>query len=287
MSQQNRHKDGWGPLAGAGGDGGHPERQRRWSVLRAAALYSAAVVLILAGAGCGAAAPAGSASPGASTTTAVAGRTQTPVAGATPAATAVASRTQTPAASTTPAATAVAGRTQTPAGAATLPAIAMQPAGVRTNVRDVDLIIDAVLANDIDARRELLAYVVTPCTTAQGMGGPPKCLPGEVNGTPVEVFPFLGEEGEHVRRAAIDRILQFAVEGLYGVYRVPGSAFRAEYWPAGTYGLIFVAKGLQRQATILVTDGKIVRIELSRQERWPGKDTPGIDWLLPPVSSQP
>ena len=150
---------------------------------------------------------------------------------------------------------------------------------------DVDHIIDVVLANDVEARRKLIAYITTPCTTAQGMGGPPKCAPGEANGTQVEVFPFLGEEGEHLRPQAIDRILQFTVEGLYGVYRVPDSAFRAEYWPAGRYGLIFVATGLQRQATVFADDGRIVRLELSRQERWPGKDTQGLEWLLPPPAA--
>ena len=172
-----------------------------------------------------------------------------------------------------------------PVAGQTPPPIAVQPAGARTNIKDVDLIIDAVLANDLEARRKLIAYIMTPCTTAQGAGGPPKCAPGETNGTRVEVFPFLGEEGEHIRRPAIDRILQFSVTGLYGVYRVPDSAFRAEYWPAGKYALVFVATGLQRQATVFVEDGKIVRLELSRQERWLRGDAPGIDWLLAPVGA--
>ena len=53
----------------------------------------------------------------------------------------------------------------------------------------VTRLIDAVSADDAAALASLLQFVHTPCTTAQGAGGPPKCgnLPA---GTAVEVMPI-------------------------------------------------------------------------------------------------
>lgn len=264
-----------------------PRLARCAPVVHAAALFSVAVALLLGSASCGAATPTRSLPPGASPATTVAGGIQTSTATATPAPIATPQPSTAAPVATRPSGPGPASPTAAPVAPSPFAnppraPIAVQPAGARSGVQDVDLLIDAVLVNNLEARRRLIAYTITPCTTAQGMGGPPKCAPGEANGAPVEVFPFLGEEGEHIRPPAIDRILQFAVEGLYAVYRVPESAFRAEYWPAGAYAIIFLATGLQRQATVFVTNGKIVRLELSRQERWPGKDTRGIEWLLPP-----
>jgi len=119
----------------------------------------------------------------------------------------------------------------------------VHPPDTRTGIEEVDAIIDAIVAGGIDARRELVQYTTTGCTTALGLGGPPKCESGEAEGTLVEVFPFLRAEGEYVRRESIDRVLRFAVEGLYAVYRVPDDAYEEEYWPAGEYGIVFTREG--------------------------------------------
>ena len=69
----------------------------------------------------------------------------------------------------------------------------------RTGIEDVDAIIDAILSGDIEARRALVQYTTSACTTADGLGGPPKCKPDEADGTLVKAFPVLGSEGHHVR----------------------------------------------------------------------------------------
>ncbi len=191
--------------------------------------------------------------------------------------------------------------TATPVRAPTAPAVsptvapgqlpALQPAGAATGIADLDAVIKAVLGNSLDAKRKLVRYVTTPCTTAQGAGGPPKCAAGEANNTPVEVFPFVAAEGEFVRHDAIDRVLQFTVEGLYGVYRVPDSAFRAAYWPAGQYAAVFVEKGVKGQQvtevvqTIVYVEGSaIVRLRRTPfAEPWPPQEAVGAQWVLPPV----
>jgi hypothetical protein len=147
------------------------------------------------------------------------------------------------------------------------PTTEVHPADTRTGIADVDNVIDAILSNDIEARRALVHYTVTPCTTAPGLGGPPKCHEGEADGTPVEVFPILESEGHHVRRDSIDRGLGFMVEGLYAVFRVPDDAFEEDYWPAGEYGLVFIRKdmpeGMNFPVTVLVENGQIVRLDFN------------------------
>jgi hypothetical protein len=176
-----------------------------------------------------------------------------------------------------------------------LPVPAVHPATVRSGVPEVDAVIQAFLGSDLGGRRRLVRYLTTPCTTAQGSGGPPKCAAGEANGALVTVFPLLGAEGEFVRPDAIDRVLQFEVDGLYGVYRVPASAYRETYWPAGQYGIVFVCKedlpankGMRQQAVVYVESGGIVRIARSPlRAAWPPDDAAGGTWALAPVGGTP
>ena len=54
--------------------------------------------------------------------------------------------------------------TQTPS----LPAI--HPAGARTGIAHVDSVIGAFLSTSVEARRALVRFLTTPCTTARGPG---------------------------------------------------------------------------------------------------------------------
>jgi hypothetical protein len=146
----------------------------------------------------------------------------------------------------------------------------LYPPDIRTGDAALDAVLAAALANDTETLKSLLRYTVTACTTAQGAGGPPKCLSGERDGSLVEVFPVLGEEGEHVRRANIDAFLDLQIVGLYAIYQVPADAPAEDYWPAGDYALVFQGGGLQTSITLLVEDGAIVRI--NRLRRTPAED---------------
>ncbi len=92
----------------------------------------------------------------------------------------------------------------------------------------MDAIIDAILNGDIQTRRALVHYTTSACTTADGLGGPPKCEPDEADGTLVQTFPILGSEGHPIRPEAIEEALGFAVDGLYAVYYVPEDAYETE-----------------------------------------------------------
>lgn len=132
--------------------------------------------------------------------------------------------------------------------------IPTHPPSARTKIPAVDRVIEAALSGDSAALRGLMRFITTPCTTAEGLGGPPKCAAGEADGTAVEVFPVGGPEGTFVRAAEADGLLPLKVAGLYGVYRVPADAYREEYWPAGEYGVVFAR-----------TDGSFVVVLVSRE----------------------
>ncbi|MCK5429309.1 MAG: hypothetical protein KAI94_07550 [Anaerolineales bacterium] len=139
--------------------------------------------------------------------------------------------------------------------------IPVSPAATRTGIEEVDRLVEAILSNQVDARRALVHFAEVGCTTADGLGGPPKCEPAEQDGTPVEVLPILGTEGHHVRRASIDRALSFNVEGLYAIYLVPEDVWQDESYPAGEYGLVFILFDNPFPMTVHVKEGGIVRLD--------------------------
>jgi hypothetical protein len=130
----------------------------------------------------------------------------------------------------------------------------------RTGIAEVDRAIDGVLNADRDSLRALVHFLTTPCTNRQGLGGPPKCNPGETEGTPVEVFPVGGVEGSFARRVDIDRLLQISVTGLYAVYEAPAAAYQEDYWPAGDYGVAFLRPDNSFLIAIVGPNG-IVRLD--------------------------
>ena len=88
----------------------------------------------------------------------------------------------------------------------------------------LDAIIDATLADEVEALREMVRYTTTGCTHQSGLGGPPKCAPEQQEGTLVEVLPLLGSEGTFARRDGIESVFPLGVKQLYAVFRVPDEA---------------------------------------------------------------
>lgn len=64
------------------------------------------------------------------------------------------------------------------------------PHDTLTGDPEIDGVIDAVMRPDIEARVELVRTIHYPCTTGDGLGGPPKCQDEEVDGTMVAAFPL-------------------------------------------------------------------------------------------------
>ncbi len=114
-------------------------------------------------------------------------------------------------------------------------------------------------------RISLVQYVTTACTTADGFGGPPKCLGGEEDGTIVQAFPISDTEGYFLRPGEIAGAFEFTVEGLYAVYRPNTGVDPEEYWPTGEYALLFEREinNMSQPVIVFVDDGKIVRLAFS------------------------
>ncbi len=179
-----------------------------------------------------------------------------------------------------------AGATATPAG---VPAV--QPVGARTGIVQVDNVVDAFLGSSLDARLRLVRFLTTPCTTARGLGGPPKCEAGQADGTPVEVFPHQTGEGGYATRATIEGALTFTVTGLYGVYRVPPASTRYDYYPAGDYAIVFTRDPgrMSRLTPVLqvivhVENGAVVALDRTPYVAdWPPFEAAPAQWVLPPL----
>lgn len=137
----------------------------------------------------------------------------------------------------------------------------LHPPDVRTGDPALDAVIDAVLAHDVTARRELTRLTVVGCTHADGLGGPPKCREDETEGAPLEVLPILGGEGHHTRVEDLDQALSFQVEGLYAVFELADTVYDSDDFPAGEVGLLFLQSGPPFPLTVHVAGGAIVRLD--------------------------
>lgn len=131
----------------------------------------------------------------------------------------------------------------------------------------MDAILAAVESGDPQKLRDLIRFTTVGCTKTDGLGGPPKCQDDEVEGTLVEVLPFLGSEGHFLRKADIMNFSGVNAVGVYAVYKVSNAAFSEGAYPAGEYAVVFISQENQPDIVVQIRAG-IVR----------------IDYLFPPIS---
>lgn len=141
------------------------------------------------------------------------------------------------------------------------------PLSTRTGIADIDAVLTAVESGDSQELRDLVRFTTVACTTAEGLGGPPKCRGNETDGTLVHVLPFIGSEGSFLRESELSSFPGVKVIGLYAVYSVSASAYSEEAYPAGEYAVAFKAGENQPSVVIQIQNG-IVR----------------MDFLYPPTS---
>jgi hypothetical protein len=156
--------------------------------------------------------------------------------------------------------------------------------GSATGVGELDVIIGAAVSGDPVALVPYFEYTRALCTTEQGLGGPPKCLPGEHDGAPVNVLPFLGPgEGSFVREIDAPTWVGPRLTHLYAAYAVTDAAYSEEYYPAGDFALVFARdEASPASVTLQVTAGRIVRIDYGAG--WPPQIPPDSveQYLVPP-----
>jgi hypothetical protein len=121
--------------------------------------------------------------------------------------------------------------------------------------------------------RSLIQFTDTKCTTADGLGGPPKCREGEAEGTPVEVLPIFGPEGHFFHKEDIEDWTGIKAVGLYAVYEVSSEAVSEPDYPAGRYAVMFLDQENQGVTSLRVDNGRIVRVDYildGSPETWNG-----------------
>lgn len=135
------------------------------------------------------------------------------------------------------------------------------PLSTRIGIADIDVILAAVESEDFQQVHDLLHFITVACTTADGLGGPPKCQENEADGAVIEVFPFLGTEGSFLRKAEMSNFPGLNVAGLYAIYKMAKSAYSTDAYPAGEYAIMFVGVQNQTMVVLQISDGGIVRMD--------------------------
>lgn len=89
-----------------------------------------------------------------------------------------------------------------------------------TGMAELDKIIDIVQRGDVNELRSVIKLTETNCTFTEGLGGPPKCLDGEQEGSIVEVLPIIGPEGYFLRKDELENWDGLDISSLFAVYEL-------------------------------------------------------------------
>jgi len=135
------------------------------------------------------------------------------------------------------------------------------PLTTRTGIPAIDNVLAAIESDDPQELSAQIRYTVAPCTTVDGLGGPPKCRDGEPEGTMLEVLPFLGSEGSFIRKSEIGTWNGIGGYSLYAIYRVSENAPVEEYYPSGDYAVLLVSSDGNTALSLRLGNDGIVRVD--------------------------
>ncbi len=181
-------------------------------------------------------------------------------------------------ATSTPTATATARPTPPPT---TTPTLRTYPADTRTNIPEVDAVIEAVLAGDVAALKSLMYFASIPC----GNEVPPwiACEGDEARGTLVEAFLMADCRAMWRRPAEVEDVLRQMVDGDPDLYAVYFADETMGSLPPFGHGVVFMAPD-HRGRTVRVTEEEgIIALFLGCETdpRWALWKHP--DLVLPPL----
>jgi len=148
-----------------------------------------------------------------------------------------------------------------PTQAAVSPVLNYHPLDMKTQIEEVDLVLQAVASGEAQEMRNLFGFTKIACKTVNALGGPPPCQEGEAEGSIVEVLPFLGSEGSYLRKDDINNFPGLNVIGLYAIYKVSDTAYSEANYPAGKYGIMFISPDNLPGVILQVKAGRIIRID--------------------------
>lgn len=128
-------------------------------------------------------------------------------------------------------------------------------------VPHLDELVSAVSSGSTDDLLALVQFSSLPCTRKEGLGGPPKCLADETEGTLVDVLPILGPEGGHIRRSEFSSWPGIGAAQLYAAFRTSEGMYSDEFFPAGEFGVAFLLPDKASVVVFQVTEDGIVRLD--------------------------
>lgn len=134
------------------------------------------------------------------------------------------------------------------------------PSGENT-IPHLDDLVNAVSSGSNEDLLPLIQFSSLPCTKKEGLGGPPKCLATEMEGTLVDVLPILGPEGGHIRRSEFSSWSGVGAPQLYAAFRTSERTYSDEFFPAGEFGVAFLLPDKATVVVFQVTDAGIVRVD--------------------------
>ncbi len=135
------------------------------------------------------------------------------------------------------------------------------PLTARTGIPVIDNVLAAIESDDAQELSAQISYAMAPCTTAEGLGGAPKCRDGEPEGTMLEVLPFLGSEGSFIRKSEISMWNGIGDHSLYAIYRVSENVPVEKYYPPGDYAILLVSSDASTAISLRVGNDGIVRVD--------------------------
>ncbi len=127
----------------------------------------------------------------------------------------------------------------------------------------VNATIAALLDKDTDTLLDLILLNSQPCTTQDGLGGPPKCPPGVNDGTVLSFLPVSGPgEGSHLDPNEVSRVFDYEEPVLFAVVLVQPPEIFDPVFPAGKYAVILHTQPRDFARTFRLNDqGQIIMVE--------------------------
>lgn len=136
----------------------------------------------------------------------------------------------------------------------------------RTGIEEIDNVIAAVASGDRTQLESAIKYTTAPCTTREGLGGPPKCREAEAEEILVDAFPIVGGEGSMIRKDEISNWTGVDAKAVFAVYRVSEEGVNEQYYPRGEYAVVFLTQEAESAVTLRIEDGGIVRVDYPLNE---------------------
>lgn len=168
----------------------------------------------------------------------------------------------------------------------------------RESVPDVDNVVEAVEARDVDALGELVGYRQEACTWQPGDDGRSlACRFGEAEGTLVAVVAYVQCEESYLRSGDVPNALEHILNPEPAVYAAfsapaaaPGSLAASAAEPIWEYAIVFSSDeaGTPLGRRLVIQGGKVVLVDFGCGEA-PEQMVEGIDesrFIIPPKGGQ-